>query len=88
MADYLVTSRSDNTNVKYFSYFKKWENFIKIQEGCALPASPIHVALYLTDLMDKHYSYMLFLPPYTELNGHIQWKTCRIQQTMSSLQIY
>ena len=27
MADYLVTSRSDNTNVKYFSYFKKWENF-------------------------------------------------------------
>ena len=57
MADYLVTSRSDNTNVKYFIYFKKWENFIKIQGGCAIPASPIHVALYLTDLMDKHYSY-------------------------------
>ena len=57
MADYLVTSRSDNTYVKYFSYFKKWESFIKIQGGCAIPASPIHVALYLTDLMDKHYSY-------------------------------
>ena len=55
MADYLVTSRSDNT--KYFSYFKKWENFIKIQGGCAIPASQIHLALYLTDLMDKHYSY-------------------------------
>ena len=57
MADYLVTSRSDNTNVKYFGYFKKWESFIQTHGGCAIPASPIHVALYLTNLIDKHYSY-------------------------------
>lgn len=57
MADFLVNSRSDNTSAKYFNYFKKWENFITVQGGTALPASPIHVALYLTDLIDKHYSY-------------------------------
>ena len=56
MAGYLVTSRSDNTSVKYFGYLKKWENFIKAQGGCTISASPIHVALYLTDLIDKQYS--------------------------------
>lgn len=53
MADKLVGSKSDNTVNKYFSYFKKWETFISSKEGCALPASPICVALYLTDLMNK-----------------------------------
>ena len=57
MADYLVASRSDNTNIKYLGYFKKWETFIRLHGGCAIPASPIHVALYLTDLMDKQFSY-------------------------------
>lgn len=52
-----MASKSDNTNAKYFAYFRKWEKFILAQGGCAIPASPIHVALYLTDLIDKHYSY-------------------------------
>jgi hypothetical protein len=53
MAGQLSDSRSDNTNVKYLSYFKKWENFIKEKGGNSVPASPIHIALYLTDLLDK-----------------------------------
>lgn len=57
MADAIVKSKSKNTNDKYFHYFKKWESFIKANGGSALPASPIHIALYLTDLIDKQYSY-------------------------------
>ena len=57
MADFLVNSKSDNTSAKYFNYFRKWEHFITAQGGSALPASPIHVALYLTDLIDKQYSF-------------------------------
>jgi integrase len=53
MADFLVMSRSDSTNVKYLSYFKKWEQFITSKGGSAIPASPIHLALNLTELIDK-----------------------------------
>lgn len=53
MADFLVYSKSDSTSKKYYHYFGKWENFI-IAKGCsAIPASPIHVALYLTSLIDR-----------------------------------
>lgn len=38
---------------KYFSYFQKWKEFISSKGGSALPAQPIHVALYITELMDK-----------------------------------
>ena len=37
-------------------YFKIWETFIRLHGGCAIPASPIHVVLYLSDLMDKPFS--------------------------------
>jgi len=56
MSGQLVYSRSDNTNIKYLSYFNKWKSFISSKGGLAVPASPIHVALYLTDLIDKHVS--------------------------------
>lgn len=56
MAEFIVMAKSDSTNVKYLSYFKKWEQFILSKGGSALPASPIHIALYLTDLMDKRVS--------------------------------
>ena len=57
MADLLVLSKSSSTNIKYLSYFKKWEQFITSNGGSAMPASPIHVALFLTDLIDKKASY-------------------------------
>lgn len=57
MAEFIVKSKSDNTNAKYFHYFKKWETFISSMGGSAIPASPVHVALYLTDLIDKKHSY-------------------------------
>lgn len=56
MADLLVLSKSDKTCAKYFSYFKKWDNFITVKGGSAIPASPVHIALYLTELIDKRTS--------------------------------
>lgn len=57
MAKFLFLSKSDNTSKKYAYYFNKWETFICSKGGCALPASPVHVALYITHLMDIHTSY-------------------------------
>lgn len=56
MADYLVQSRSVNTNTKYLSYFNKWKSFIEDKGLSPIPASPVHVALYVTDLIDKNVS--------------------------------
>ena len=50
---YLLKSRSENTNSKYVSAFKRWERFITLEGGKAVPATPIHVALYLTYLLDN-----------------------------------
>ncbi|XP_072169816.1 integrase/recombinase xerD homolog [Diadema setosum] len=52
MASHLVQSRSDGTSNKYYSSFRKWEAFITAEGGRAIPAEPIHVALYLTSLID------------------------------------
>lgn len=46
-------SKSSSTNSKYLSYFKKWEDYISSKGGSAIPALPIHICLYLTELMDK-----------------------------------
>ena len=48
-----MSSKSENTTKSYFSAFKRWENFITAQGQSALLASPIHVALYLTHLLQK-----------------------------------
>ena len=58
MAEYIMKSKSDNTVSKYFysNIFKGLEQFIVSKGGIALPASPIHIALYLTDLLDKNKS--------------------------------
>lgn len=47
----IFSSISDKSNKAYFNSFKKWEKFIKFQRHSALPANPIHVALYLTHLL-------------------------------------
>lgn len=57
MADRLLSSKSVNTNRKYFNVFRKWKKFCA-SHGCSpLPANPVHVALYLNDLLDKHSSH-------------------------------
>ena len=53
MEEFLLHSHSSNTNSKYFYSFKRWEQFISKEGGKYVPASPIHVALYLTHLLDK-----------------------------------
>ena len=53
LASHLVESRSDGTTNKYYSSFKRWESFISAEGGTAIPAEPIHVALYLTSLIDQ-----------------------------------
>lgn len=57
MAQHLTRARSDNTNIKYLSYYKRWERFITSKGGSALPASPVHIALYLTELIDSKSSF-------------------------------
>ncbi|XP_041453197.1 uncharacterized protein LOC121406245 [Lytechinus variegatus] len=49
---YLVDSRSEGTTNNYFCSFKKFEEFINAEGKRALPAEPIHIALYLTSLID------------------------------------
>jgi hypothetical protein len=56
MEMYLLKSRSENTNSKYFITFKSSDRFITLEGGKALPATPIHVALYLTYLLDNRSS--------------------------------
>ena len=53
MSVLILSSKSDSTNRTYFNALKRWENFIKSQGHSALPANPIHVALYLTHLLEN-----------------------------------
>ena len=57
MGSFLVKAKSDSTNAKYMTYFKRWEAFITSKGGSAVPASPVHVALFLTEMMDKKQSF-------------------------------
>ncbi|MEW8548151.1 MAG: tyrosine-type recombinase/integrase [Candidatus Thiodiazotropha sp.] len=77
MSNYMLKSRSDSTVSKYFYSFKRWEKFIVSKGGCALPANPIHVALYLTELLDSGNSDSVIT---SALYG-IKWvhKTCDLQ---------
>ena len=52
MSNFLLQSKSDNTVKSYYSAFKRWHDFISAKSHCALPAQPIHVALYITHLLD------------------------------------
>jgi len=53
MCELLVNCKSDNTVKSYFNAFKRWERFITVHEHRALPAQPVHGALYLTDLLNN-----------------------------------
>ncbi|KAK3107576.1 hypothetical protein FSP39_017560 [Pinctada imbricata] len=53
MCDHLLCSRSENTCKSYSNGFKKWQRVISVQGHSALPAHPVHIALYLTHLLDS-----------------------------------
>ena len=57
METYLLQSHSDSTNSKYYYAFKRWEQFISKEGGLSMPATPIHVALYLTNLLENDSSF-------------------------------
>ncbi|XP_033732588.1 uncharacterized protein LOC117322003 [Pecten maximus] len=57
MAERILLSKSENTNCKYYGAFKRWETFISSHGFPALPASPVHVALYMNNLLDKGSTY-------------------------------
>ena len=59
MTKYLMTSKSDNTTKKYFAYFQKWKSFVAELGHSSLPAHPVHIALYLTSLLDKGASFSI-----------------------------
>lgn len=77
MAGFLVSSRSDNTSKKYFAGFNRWKSFINTHGFSELPADPIHVALFLTYLIDKHLSHCVVESAYYsikwahQLNGYV-----------------
>ncbi|XP_033757058.1 uncharacterized protein LOC117339517 isoform X1 [Pecten maximus] len=56
MSTHILKSRGDNTVSKYYGSFRRWERFINTEGGSAIPAQPVHVALYLTSLIDKNCS--------------------------------
>ena len=57
MARYLYHSRADSTNKKYHYSYKQFENYCKSKGFCARPANSIHVAMYMTEMLDKHVTF-------------------------------
>lgn len=57
MAHQIIGARSEGTNSKYFGAFKRWESYILAEGGIALPAEPIHVALYISSLISRGSSF-------------------------------
>ena len=53
----LLDARSDSTVKKYYYSFMKWEKLAKEHSLISLPASPIHVSLYLVFLLDSGATY-------------------------------
>lgn len=53
MVNHLVGSRSDNIINNYFSAFNKWKTFSCSENLKVIPAEPVHIALFLTNLINK-----------------------------------
>ena len=52
MCKYLLCAKSDSTTKSYFYSFKRWKAFIAGHGHSEMPAQSIHVALYITHLLD------------------------------------
>lgn len=51
MSEFLLHSKADGTQTKYFYYFSRWKVFSRVKGFCCLPADSVHVAVYLTHLL-------------------------------------
>lgn len=56
MTSFIVDSKSENTSKKYFYSFNRWKKFAHEHNLSDLPAEPVHIALYITKLIDEHCS--------------------------------
>ena len=52
MCLHLLASRSNNTVTKYHAAFKRWSTFCHQNSFPDMPAQPMHVAVYLTNLLE------------------------------------
>lgn len=52
MSGYLLQGKSHNTTKTYHASFVRWKRFIQKEGFECLPAQPIHIALYITHLLD------------------------------------
>ena len=57
ISSYLVSSRADKTTIKYKSTLNRFQRFCCERGYIYLPANPIHVTVYLSDLLDQRVSY-------------------------------
>ena len=57
MANYVMSSKAITTNKKYFDYFKRFQSFCASKGFRYKPAEAIHVAVYLTHLLDEGASF-------------------------------
>ena len=57
MASYVLSSKGENTNKKYFAYFNRFQLFCNSKGYPFKPAYAIHVAIYLTHLLDNKASF-------------------------------
>lgn len=57
MATYMLDSKAGTTNKKYFDYYKRFKTFCVSKGFPHQPASSIHVAIYLTHLLDSKVSF-------------------------------
>ena len=57
MAKHLIGSKSQNTVKKYYGSFRKWKEFCKSEGFNYAPAQAIHVAVYITKLLESSASY-------------------------------
>ena len=57
MAAYMLDSKAEATNNKYFGHYKRFKSFCVSKGFSHKPADPIHVAIYLTHLLDSKVSF-------------------------------
>ena len=53
MSSYIINSRSDNTAKSYYYSFNRWSTFAKKHSFDVLPAQFVHIALFITHLLDS-----------------------------------
>ena len=57
MSRFLMCSRSDGTTKSYMHSFNRWRKFILQHGHTDIPAQPVHIALYITHLLDNGASF-------------------------------